>query len=442
MNNLIAGIKRYDMTPPVGVRLAGYPHYPRENTGAHDPLYATAFYLANGAEEIALVTLDILFFSKKYAAEVRKRAEARCGIPERRILICCSHTHSGPWASGNPELKREGTEDEDIDAGYLAALLDGIVDVIAEAKAAAFPCQIGFGSGHCGAEQGVGGNRCDQNGISDPSVNVIALRDAEGRIRGILTNYALHPTFLHEDSLVVTADYPGYLRMYLEGRYPDAVVGFAQGASGDQSSRYFRRGQSFEEAERVGTLMGQTASRVIEAMTFRQELSLSHAWKELPIPIREYPPIEVLEQRVKQYTAEYERLKELNASYLDVQNANLRMLGAEDMLGYALCVKAGRRIALRDDENPAEVSVFRLGDCMIVGYPGEVFVEYALKVRTSGKARHIFVFELAGGCLPGYCINQEAYEGDGYEAGNCMLAPGFGDTLAETALTLMDEVGG
>ena len=110
------------MTPPKGVRLAGYPHFTRENTGYHDRLYATAVYLTDGETEFVFVTLDILFFSKKYAAEVRQRVSAQCGIPERQILICCSHTHSGPWAAGNPELEATAGNSRDIDPDYLDSL--------------------------------------------------------------------------------------------------------------------------------------------------------------------------------------------------------------------------------------------------------------------------------------------------------------------------------
>lgn len=87
MNYFKAGVKQYDITPPMGVRLAGYPHFPRENTGAHDPLFATAFYLTNGENECVFVTLDILFFSKKYANEIRSRVSRAGSIPEKQILM-------------------------------------------------------------------------------------------------------------------------------------------------------------------------------------------------------------------------------------------------------------------------------------------------------------------------------------------------------------------
>ena len=60
---LKAGMSRVDITPPQGLELAGYPHYPRYNTGAHDPLYAACMYLENDGVEVAMITLDLLFFS-------------------------------------------------------------------------------------------------------------------------------------------------------------------------------------------------------------------------------------------------------------------------------------------------------------------------------------------------------------------------------------------
>ena len=63
---LKAGMMSVDISPEQGEELAGYPHYPRNNTGVHDPLYGACMYLSNGKEEVALVTLDLLFFSKKH----------------------------------------------------------------------------------------------------------------------------------------------------------------------------------------------------------------------------------------------------------------------------------------------------------------------------------------------------------------------------------------
>ena len=100
-----AAMKRADITPPQGLELAGYPHYPRYNEGHHDPLYAACMYLNNSEQEVAMVTLDLLFFSKKHVTEVRRRVAEKTGIPGSNVMISCSHTHSGPWASGRLDIE-------------------------------------------------------------------------------------------------------------------------------------------------------------------------------------------------------------------------------------------------------------------------------------------------------------------------------------------------
>ena len=89
-----AGTAIVDISPEQGIELAGYPHHPRHNTGVHDPLYAACIYLDNGEEKIALVSLDLLFLSKKYVKEIRDRASALTGIPKGNIMIAAA-IHSG-----------------------------------------------------------------------------------------------------------------------------------------------------------------------------------------------------------------------------------------------------------------------------------------------------------------------------------------------------------
>ena len=138
---LKAAMKRVDITPPTGLELAGYPHYPRYNTGAHDPLYAACMYLNNGTEEVVMVTLDLLFFSKKHVAKTRHLIETTCGIPGDHVMISCSHTHSGPWASGRLDI-------ESLEAGkeqpheYVQSLIEKIVGIVTEAKQDAFDAKF------------------------------------------------------------------------------------------------------------------------------------------------------------------------------------------------------------------------------------------------------------------------------------------------------------
>ena len=199
-----AGVEVRDISPKKGLPLGGYPHFPRYNTGVHDPLHAGCLYFSDGENEIALAAMDLLFFSKKYVRQVRERINKQCGIPQDAIMISCAHTHSGPWAAG-------GIDDETLfdneDMEYVEQLMDKLVDGIVKAKQGAFEAKVAVTKGYCGPEQGVGGNRRDPKGPADTDVCTIAVKDMGDVVRGIYVNYALHPTVMHEDSTVVTADF-------------------------------------------------------------------------------------------------------------------------------------------------------------------------------------------------------------------------------------------
>lgn len=441
---LKAGMAIADISPEKGEELGGYPHYPRHNTGVHDPLQAAAMYLNNGTEEIALVTLDLLFYSKKHVKEVRERIQKACGIPEKHVMISCSHTHSGPWAAGRLDI-------ESLEAGaqqpeeYVKSLNHKIVTAVENAKKGAFEAEFTSGTAHCGAESGVGGNRRAPGGPHDPLVSVMAVRDKEKKIRGIFVNYTLHPTFIHEWSTVCTADYPGYLKQQLRELHPDAVVGFSQGASGNQSSRYYRQGESFDEAERVGRILGKAAATVLEHAAWSNELPIRTADKSIELELRTFGTEEELEKKVAQDKKTYEELyekygkSENREEYYLWQNANLKMLGSEDQLGYVKMQKKGMRIELLTDENPAEIQVITLGDTCIVGVQGEVFVEYALYIKAMAGYEMVVFNELTNGCLPGYLYTPESLVEGGYETDTSMLGEKFGRHLVDAILDVIEE---
>ncbi len=442
---LKVGMARANITPPQGIELEGYPHYPRHNTGAHDPLNAACMYLDNGKEAVAMITLDLLFFSKQYVAKVRRMAEEKCGIKGANIMFSCSHTHSGPASSGFLDV-------EDLEKGrkvpeaYINDLITKLVDIIVTAKTTAVEGYFAYGTEICGAEQGVGGNRRMPGGPHDPLVSVMAIKDTNDVVRGVLVNYTLHPTFIHEWSTVCTADYPAYIKVQVEEVYKDALTGFSQGCSGNQSSRYYRQGESYDEAERVGRVIGKAALAVIEKANWMNDFEIKTASKEIEIETRSFGTEEELVKQVEHDTAVY---KELYAKYGQStnrdeyylwQNANLKCLGSENQLGYVRIQNRGIDIPLLVEENPAEIQVFNIGGVAVVGFPGEAFVEYGLYIKAMAGFGMVVVNTVTNGCLPGYMYTPESIVTGGYETDTSMLAPGFGRKVVNTALEVAELV--
>ena len=435
---LRAGTSIIDISPGKGIELAGYPHFLRHNTGVHDPLYASCILIDNEKIKVALICMDILFFSKKYVREVRRRVCEKIDIMPANIMISCSHTHSGPWASGRLDLEAL-EKDLKPDYAYIADLKEKIVDLICKANENMFQAKIGADYGICGKEFGVGGNRRTPGGPSDPEVWVVGVKDLKDNFKAALVKYSLHPTVIHEESTLVTADYPAYIRKYLSETKPGMIMLFAQGTSGDQSTRYFRKGQSFDEAERIGNEIGKVSSQVLDSLQFSQKLQLFSESREINIDLRVLPSEKEAVRNVKITSKKLEKLKNENAPYMEIQNANLSNLGAESTLCYTKLKNKGVSIEREAEELPVEVQVIGIGDTQIVGLQGEIFVEFGLEIQKKSPIKKTFVIELANGALPGYVCTEKAIAEGGYEAETTLINEKVGKKLVDTALELLDK---
>src|SRR5437899_11287252 len=86
--------------------MAGY-FDERLATGTHDPLKAKAIILQQnedtlkgGHREIALVSCDLVGLSLNVTTNVRAQASRLTGIPLSNIVICATHSHTGPLFNG------------------------------------------------------------------------------------------------------------------------------------------------------------------------------------------------------------------------------------------------------------------------------------------------------------------------------------------------------
>lgn len=91
-----AGFGKWELTPPLGVELAGYGYYlGRRALSVRDPLYARAVMMENDETRVLVISCDLLGLSKSVCAEVFRHAE-KLGIPPSRVIIVSIHTHTGP----------------------------------------------------------------------------------------------------------------------------------------------------------------------------------------------------------------------------------------------------------------------------------------------------------------------------------------------------------
>ncbi len=433
---LIAGAASVDITPDSSQFLFGYPHVRRYSTGVHDPLLSSSLFLSDGVTPLLWVANDVIFIGRETATRVRRQIEEQTGVPAANIMVTATHTHSGPITADM--LSDESDEAiPPADPQYIEQLENGIVTAAVRAHGSARAAEIGLATAD---GSGIGTNRHDPAGPSDPQVPVLAIRDAETKSPlAVMLVCSMHPTVLHEDSTLISGDFVAMARRWLQQHVlgENCPVLCHTGPCGDQSPRHVAKANTFEEAERLGGILGQAVAKAIATIGYTAEMTLGCWRATVELPVRRQPSVDEAQKGLDRSRQRLETLRRSGANAAQVRTAECDWFGAEETLNLARAAAAGRLDRVVASVMPAEVTLARIGPWTLAGWPGEVFVEFALML----KARHpnCFVVSLTNGELQGYLATEQAMRENWYEAMNSLFSsPEAGMLLVGKTLELLD----
>ena len=96
------GFSRLDITPPLGVRIGGY-YYERIAKDVMDPLYVNALAVNDGEKTAVIIVCDLLGIYNNQAREWAAQVAEKVGLDAQSVIICHTHTHTGPVICGARE---------------------------------------------------------------------------------------------------------------------------------------------------------------------------------------------------------------------------------------------------------------------------------------------------------------------------------------------------
>ena len=138
-NELLVGFGSVDITPPDGLAISGGLD-PRWNEGTHTPLMAKTLYAESNGNALAVVGVDLIGIPREMVDTIIEKACSRTGLEPASILICCSHTHSGPYIRQRGNLKERVVDEE-----YVGSLPEQIAESVGLAVKAAQPATMHMG---------------------------------------------------------------------------------------------------------------------------------------------------------------------------------------------------------------------------------------------------------------------------------------------------------
>ncbi|MBA7561454.1 hypothetical protein ES708_03092 [subsurface metagenome] len=434
-HKLSAGAASVNITPKKPQFLFGYPFVERLSTGVHDWLLSSALYISDGTTEAIFIANDVIFINKASVARIREGIFEKTGVQATNIMVGATHTHSGPVTVDCLVSAKDPVVPK-VDEEYLLFMESKIIDAAYNAYKDASPAEIGLAVAD---GTGIGTNRHNPSGPSDmeiPALVVRGLYNKEYIACMLVCN--MHPTVMHEDSKLISGDFPAFAREILQKEYfmSECPVLYFTGAAGDQSPRHVTQGNTFEEACRIGGIIAKAVGmEIISGINYSTEAPVSCFQKFIDLNKRQFPGVEESKCRLKKAEGKLDRLKENPGDGQELRTAEVDWFGAVESLYLSELSESNALDATYKTCLPAEIQVFKIGSWSFASWPGEVFVEYALQLKSSCK--NVFLITLANGELQGYIATKEAEEQGFYEASNSIFNYTSGQVLVDRTLQLL-----
>ena len=441
--SLEIGAAESDITPPVGHRMAGY-FDERLATGTHDPLKAKALVLKQGDKQIALVFCDLVGLSLNVTTNARAQASKATGIPVTNIMVCATHSHTGPlfddvrrYYFHEAAMNKYGRDPQER-IEYPKYLADRLVKVIGRAQAQLKTAELEAGitkvegltfnrrywmkNGHVAFNPGqMNTNIVKPAGPSDSDVGILMARYPEAKepFAGV-TVFAMHSDTVGGSQY--SADYAYYLQQTLRGTFGENYISaFGAGTCGDLNHINVNKKEpvkGFEVAERLGTALGKAVLDASGQLTPIKTPSLTVRSTTLKIPLQDVSPDELADARTK-----IPNLGDTNTEFM-VKVVAVKRLD----------------LAQRGANWPMEVQVFRLdSETALVCLPCEIFVELGLAIKDASPFKKTMVISICND-RPSYVPTKKAFTEGSYEITNARVKPGAGEMLVDAAVKLLKEI--
>jgi hypothetical protein len=398
---LQAGAGRANLTPPLEMKaaLGGYgTRASKPAVGVHDAVWAKALVLTWGERKFAVVTADALAFPPQFKAAVVERLAGE-GWTADQLMLLPSHSHTSldmmalhPGNTfGNKQVGLFHKELFEFASRQLA-------EAVRNAGRSLHPVHAGSIS------LSVPDRNRNRRGLAvhDTELTVTRLDTTDGNPLAVLINWTAHPTFMDENDMLFSGDWPGHLQRTVEALVGHGVTAmYYNGAEGDQSPVPPPDcGSRWERAERYGREMGILAWRAWEQIRPQPVELFSYNAETIALPKIQWHP-----DFMKTGGAEYGLNEASMQAFLD-----------------ALQPTQTRTICLR------------LGDLVILGVPGEMAAELGMEAKSQARkitgARSVTIGGLANEWVS-YILPAAEYRKGGYEASMSFYGETLGDTIVK-----------
>lgn len=446
MHQLQAGFGRVNITPMLGIPMAGY-FKDRYAEGVLDELEINALALACGQTRVVLMAIDHCGIKKEILDPIRHHISEVTGIPYEGIYIHATHTHTGPMMEPGSDnaLIREYIRFVDRKASDAAQL--ALADLkpakmgyaVGEAPDIAFVRRFRMKDGSIRTNPGVNNPEIlEPIGDVDQRVNVLRF-DQEGGRNLVLVNFGDHPDTVGGSK--ISGDWPAFTRRIFEKAVDDTRCIFFNGAQGDVNHvKVFPKpgdlndmfmdfddvSRGYGHARHMGNVVAGAVMQVYDKVAYTDVESIRFVQKTMLVPSNVPDPRDMPEAH---------RIHELHIAGKDDE------IPYKGMMLTTVVAEAGRMVRLEHgpDAFPMYLAGIAIGNVVLCGIPGEPFTGVGRGIKQA-PGWDLILPTCNTNAKEGYFPMRDSYEEGGYEARGSNFKAGVAEFIIEQATKMLGEL--
>jgi len=441
----------------------------------NDPLYAKALVLSDGSTTAVIITVDAVAIGEigrignDFLPTVRARLEKELHIKPSHVLINASHCHGvvcAETAERAVQAVREASRNMvPVHVGAGAGREDRIMEN------RRLKLKDGREADVRHAYSLPPDDEVAAVGPVDPEIGLLRLDRTDGRTLAVVYNFACHP-IQGVPSGGNTADIVGFASRVIEDSFGGGAVAiFLQGCAGDINPAWYKDVDHPRDAEVLGNMLGLSAVRALKQMQTREDAAMKvvHEVVELPrgtdfaqriaaaqaeqtkllqslrgtsLNLKTFLPLYVKYHVSGNYPSYYSHgylhdkmIGRDDLNRLDVENRK----NMDQYIQNIYTMEELTRIRTNMDllrkhqaQNAAagkptievEVVGVRVGEFMLVTFPGELSVETGLDIKKTSPHKLTFVAGYTNGYIY-YTPTEKQRKNPGFaqEDCDCLVAP-------------------
>ncbi len=429
------GVAKVDITPNYPVRLTGYGGRTEEADEVAQRLSAKALAIGSddGDGPAVLVMVENCGVPRKLVENLAAKLKDAAGVKRERLVVCSTHTHTGPWAKGflplhfSDELPKEHQAHvdrytEELGRWIEKAVLDALAARKPRRRLAWARGSVSFAGNRRVMKNGKwAGFGFTPDGPVDHDLPMLCVTEKDGKPVAGGGNSACHCTTLGGNTNKIHGDWAGCAQQCIEADHPGVIAMTCIGCGADANP--WPR-STIELCEKHGRAVADEVKRLLGGKLTPIEPKLTAKLVRVKLPFDTLPTREELQQRVK-------------AAQAQGASRHAKRLGNHARAMLAVIKRDGQLPRALD--YPVQTWVWG-DDLAMVFLAGEVVVDYSLRLKRELDRSRLWVSAYSNE-VPCYIASKRLMKEGGYEVDSSMISYGQPTRLAPAAEeTLVDSI--